>query len=230
MAELAEALVNSGRGDDPRSHAAAADGVVGRLLAIRHREGRNPGAELEAHARHGVLPEGLGHGAPTALGVRAAGRGLLSGTIPVDDTYLGGAEPGTPGSGTRDLWAARCSRASPWKCKTRRGVAADDVAELCSRLAIIDKGTILLEAEPLHAVAAMRGRIWPRVMERTELLEFEGAHSVISTKLLAGRTVVRVHSAMSPGAAFDLAEPDLEDVHFSTLAGHYGGRSEQAVL
>ena len=106
----------------------------------------------------------------------------------------------------------------------------DDVSELCSRLAIIDKGTILLEAEPLQAVAAMRGRIWRRVIEKTELHELERAQSVISTKLLAGRTVVRVHSATSPGAGFDLVEPDLEDVYFSTMAGHYGGRGEQPVL
>ena len=106
----------------------------------------------------------------------------------------------------------------------------DDVSELCSRLAIIDKGTILLEAEPLQAVAAMRGRIWRRVIEKTELHELERAQSVISTKLLAGRTVVRVHSATSPGAGFDLVEPELEDVYFSTMAGHYGGRGEQPVL
>ena len=36
----------------------------------------------------------------------------------------------------------------------------EDVEELCSRVAIIDKGEILLEAEPLHAVAELRGRIW----------------------------------------------------------------------
>ena len=94
----------------------------------------------------------------------------------------------------------------------------DDVSELCSRLAIIDKGTILLEAEPLQAVAAMRGRIWRRVIDRTELHELKRAQPVISTKLLAGRTVVRVHSATSPGAGFDLVEPELEDVYFSTIA------------
>ena len=41
---------------------------------------------------------------------------------------------------------------------------------------------------------------------------------------------MRVHSATSPGAGFDLVEPDLEDVYFSTMAGHYGGRGEQPVL
>jgi ABC-2 type transport system ATP-binding protein len=110
----------------------------------------------------------------------------------------------------------------------------DDVSELCSRLAIINKGTILLEAEPLQAVAAMRGRIWQRVLDKskskTELHELKRAQPVISTKLLAGRTVVRVHSATSPGAGFDLVDPELEDVYFSTMAGHYGGRGEQPVL
>ena len=98
----------------------------------------------------------------------------------------------------------------------------DDVSELCGRLAIIDKGAILLEAEPLRAVAAMQGRIWRRVIERTELPELQRAHSVISTKLLAGRTVVHVHSVTSPGAGFDLVEADLEDVYFSAMAGYYG--------
>jgi ABC-2 type transport system ATP-binding protein len=109
----------------------------------------------------------------------------------------------------------------------------DDVSELCSRLAIINKGTILLEAEPLEAVAAMRGRIWQRVLDKTrdktELDELKRAQPVISTKLFAGRTVVRVHSATPPGAGFDPVEPNLEDVYFSTMAGHYGGRGEQPV-
>lgn len=105
----------------------------------------------------------------------------------------------------------------------------DDVSELCSRLAIIDKGTILLEAEPLRAVEALRGRIWRRVIHKPELPEIEREYSVISTKLLAGRTVVHVHGVTSPGTGFDLVEPDLEDVYFSTMAGHYGNRGERPV-
>jgi ABC-2 type transport system ATP-binding protein len=99
----------------------------------------------------------------------------------------------------------------------------DDVSELCGRLAIIDKGTILLEAEPLRAVAAMRGHIWRRVIQKSELPEIQRTHSVISTKLLAGRTVVHVHSTTAPGAGFDSVEPDLEDVYFSTIAGQDHG-------
>jgi ABC-2 type transport system ATP-binding protein len=103
----------------------------------------------------------------------------------------------------------------------------DDVSELCSRLAIIDRGTILLEAEPLEAVDAMRGRIWRHVVGKDELREIERAHSLISTKLLAGRTVVRIHSATAPGAGFQQVEPDLEDVYFSAMARHQRNRGEQ---
>jgi ABC-type multidrug transport system ATPase subunit len=93
----------------------------------------------------------------------------------------------------------------------------EDVSELCTRMAIIDRGRILLEAEPLRAVAALQGRIWRRVVEKRALPELECTHAVISTKLLSGRTVVHVHSDGSPGAGFEPVEADLEDVYFTTL-------------
>src|SRR5687768_3517210 len=45
----------------------------------------------------------------------------------------------------------------------------EDVSELCSRMAIIDKERILVEGEPLAAIDALRGKIWKRVIDRTEL-------------------------------------------------------------
>jgi ABC-type multidrug transport system ATPase subunit len=103
----------------------------------------------------------------------------------------------------------------------------DDVSELCTRMAIIDKGEILVEAEPLRAVDDLRGRIWRRVIAKQELPGMERQHAVISTKLLAGRTVVRIYSDAEPGPGFEPTEPDLEDVYFSTMAGHIGRRREQ---
>ena len=102
----------------------------------------------------------------------------------------------------------------------------EDVSELCTRMAIIDQGEILLEAEPLRTVDDLRGRIWRRVVERGALAALEGEHRVISTKLLAGRTVVHVYDDAAPGPGFEPAEPDLEDVYFSTMAGHIGRRRE----
>jgi ABC-2 type transport system ATP-binding protein len=105
----------------------------------------------------------------------------------------------------------------------------EDVSELCTRMAIIDRGEILLETEPLRAVGELRGRIWRRVIAKDQLTEVERGHRVISTKLLAGRTMVRVFSEATPAPGFELAEPDLEDVYFSTMTGHIGARRAQAV-
>jgi ABC-type multidrug transport system ATPase subunit len=103
----------------------------------------------------------------------------------------------------------------------------EDVSELCTRMAIIDGGEILLEAEPQRAVADLRGRIWRRVISKQELAAIEQAHAVISTKLLAGRTMVRVYGVAAPNHGFEAAEPDVEDVYFSAMAGHIGRRNKQ---
>jgi ABC-type multidrug transport system ATPase subunit len=95
----------------------------------------------------------------------------------------------------------------------------EDVSELCTRMAIINEGRILLEAEPLRAIEDLRGRIWRRVIAKTELEAVEREHAVISTKLLAGRTVVRVYGDAQPGPEFEAVQPDLEDVYFTAMRG-----------
>jgi len=94
----------------------------------------------------------------------------------------------------------------------------EDVEELCNRMAIINRGTILLEAEPARAIDELRGKIWRRTVSRTELSAVELEHQVISTKLLAGRTIVHVYAESSPGAAFESVDPSLQDVYFSVMS------------
>ncbi|HYK04767.1 MAG TPA: ABC transporter ATP-binding protein [Thermoanaerobaculia bacterium] len=101
----------------------------------------------------------------------------------------------------------------------------EDVSELCPRMAIIDKGRILLEAEPLRAVDEMQGRVWERLVSKDELPAIEREHPVLSTKLLSGRTLVRVCSDTLPSPAFHAVEPDLQDVYFSVMAGSYAQNS-----
>src|SRR5918997_55403 len=105
----------------------------------------------------------------------------------------------------------------------------EDVAELCSRMAIIDKGEILLEAEPAAAIAALRGRVWTRVVAKADLPALEQRHEVICTKLFGGRTLVHVYAESSPGPEFERVEPELEDVYFSVMAGHQGTRADSPV-
>jgi hypothetical protein len=64
----------------------------------------------------------------------------------------------------------------------------------------------------------LKGRIWTTTIERKDLDGVRAAHEVISTRLAAGRTVVRVLSDKQPGPGFTPVEGGLEDVYFSTLA------------
>lgn len=96
----------------------------------------------------------------------------------------------------------------------------EDVSELCTRMAIINEGEILKEAEPLAAVQELRGKVWRKVIDREDLPVMEGRHEVISTKLLSGNTLIHVLSDTPPGPGFEPVEPDLKDVYFSVMSGH----------
>lgn len=100
----------------------------------------------------------------------------------------------------------------------------EDVEELCSNLAIIDRGEILLTTTPARAIADLRGRIWRHSITRDELPALEREQTVISTKLLAGQTIAHVYAGAAPGAGFEPVEPDLKDVYFAVMGGHHGAR------
>ncbi|MBG8554101.1 ABC transporter ATP-binding protein [Hymenobacter sp. BT594] len=102
-----------------------------------------------------------------------------------------------------------------------------DVAELCTNMAIINQGQILLEAEPLEAVAALKGRIWRKLTDKHTLPALEQEHQIISAKLLSGRTLVHVYSPDRPGSGFEPVEPDLEDVYFGAMTGCFDAFSQQ---
>ena len=92
----------------------------------------------------------------------------------------------------------------------------EDVSELCSHMAIIDRGRIKLEAEPIAAIASLQGKVWRRMIERAQLPEYQQKFPVISTKLLGGRTVVKVYGDQKPEDGFESAEASLEDVYFAS--------------
>ncbi len=93
-----------------------------------------------------------------------------------------------------------------------------DVADLCPRMAVLAAGRIQLEGAPLELIRATRGRIWSKAVPRAELDEHRARHTVIATRLLAGRTVVHVLADADPGQGFAAVDGDLEDVYFATLA------------
>src|SRR5262245_30809973 len=95
----------------------------------------------------------------------------------------------------------------------------DDVSELCSRVAIMGRGRILKVDEPLRMMREMTGKLWTQVVKREEVAEIRARHTVLSTRLKAGSTEIRVLSEAQP-EGMQPAPPELEDVYFSTLIEH----------
>jgi ABC-type multidrug transport system ATPase subunit len=93
----------------------------------------------------------------------------------------------------------------------------EDVSDLCSRMAIIDHGRVLMTGDPADAIRSIDGKIWRSRVARSELDVFQRDYPVISTKLVAGKTVVHVFADAKPGEAFESVSGSLEDVYFSTL-------------
>jgi ABC-type multidrug transport system ATPase subunit len=97
----------------------------------------------------------------------------------------------------------------------------DDVHELCSRMAIIANGEVLLEGVPSETLGAIEGQIWSRIVATDdELRVLESELQVISTHLAGGQHEVRVFAAASPGDGFRAVPSVLEDVYFLHLARH----------
>lgn len=93
----------------------------------------------------------------------------------------------------------------------------DDVSELCTSMAIISEGRLLLSGAPRQVIEDLRGTIWRKVVSKDEAAELRGRLAVISSRLAGGRTAVHVISPECPEEGFEPAEPGLEDVYFSTL-------------
>ncbi|HEY1604262.1 MAG TPA: ABC transporter ATP-binding protein [Allosphingosinicella sp.] len=94
----------------------------------------------------------------------------------------------------------------------------DDVSDLCPLMAVLAAGRIQLEGAPLALIEKTRGRIWMKVIDRSELDAAKQKNEVISTRLFAGRTVIHVLADKDPGDGFTAVDGGLADVYFSTLA------------
>lgn len=95
----------------------------------------------------------------------------------------------------------------------------DDVNELCSQVAIMGRGRILRAGEPLQMIREMNGKLWTQVVNREEVAEIRARHTVLSTRLKAGSTEIRVLADSQP-EGMQPAPAELEDVYFSTLIAH----------
>jgi ABC-type multidrug transport system ATPase subunit len=93
----------------------------------------------------------------------------------------------------------------------------EDVSQLCSNMAILAGGKVVRQGAPETLRQEVQGRVWRATIAREALEQARSKHTVISERLVAGRTVIHVLADAAPSADFVAVEGGLEDVYFSTL-------------
>ncbi|MCX6272185.1 MAG: ABC transporter ATP-binding protein [Bacteroidetes bacterium] len=92
-----------------------------------------------------------------------------------------------------------------------------DVKELCTHMAIMDKGKVLFHGNTDDALEQIRDKVWERKVTKAELAGFQGEYNIISSKLVGGNPLIHAFSDTEPGNGFVKAEENLEDVFFAKI-------------
>lgn len=94
----------------------------------------------------------------------------------------------------------------------------EDVTDLCTDLAIINKGIVLKKSSPKKAIDALQGCIWSKVIVPNELSNSQSNHAVLSSHYTDNDHLrIRVYSKLPLDPSFEKSTPNLEDVYFATL-------------
>ena len=91
-----------------------------------------------------------------------------------------------------------------------------DVRELCTQMAVVDKGSVLFSGNTDDALLEVKDKVWEKKVTKQELSKYQDEYKVISNKLVGGQPLIHVFSEDSLDG-FTKAEENLEDVFFAKL-------------
>ena len=93
----------------------------------------------------------------------------------------------------------------------------DDVKNLCNRVVVLTSGHIILDGTPKGVIEDFQGKIWKKLIEKSEVEVAKEQYQVISTHISEGKVEIRVFAETQPDANFIPVESNLEDVYFSSI-------------
>ncbi|WP_194976285.1 ABC transporter ATP-binding protein [Aquiflexum lacus] len=94
----------------------------------------------------------------------------------------------------------------------------EDVSTLCSQMAIICLGEVLMQGKPSDGISELEGQIYQKSIAKEDLSQYKGQFDVISTQLKEGKLSLRIKSETEPGSGFVPTVTNLEDVYFSYIS------------
>lgn len=93
----------------------------------------------------------------------------------------------------------------------------EDVNTLCSRMAIMNQGRIVLEGRPSELVHSLEGKIWTLKTTKATMEEDSRDLEVLSRVIRGEDYLLRVRSDHDLGGRLQPVEPNLEDLYFATI-------------
>lgn len=93
----------------------------------------------------------------------------------------------------------------------------EDVQSLCSQMAVINRGQVLLNGKPTEVLHQYEGRIWRKLINKRALEDYRSLE-VISNRLVSGLTELTVYAEIQPEQGFEQRPANLEDVYFSVIS------------
>jgi len=90
----------------------------------------------------------------------------------------------------------------------------DDVSNLCSAMAIINKGEVMVQGKPKSTLDLLQGKVFSKIVEKSALESIRNEFRVLTSRLIEGRPLVYVYSDGAPGEGFEPVEAGLEEVYF----------------
>ncbi|MEM8843880.1 MAG: ATP-binding cassette domain-containing protein [Pseudomonadota bacterium] len=94
----------------------------------------------------------------------------------------------------------------------------EDIAGLCTDMAVMDKGQILSTGAPQAQIDSLQGQVWQRDIEFEELQKLKDEYKVLSWRPHQGKLVIRLLSDSQPKEGFQQSEADLEDLYAAHIS------------
>lgn len=95
----------------------------------------------------------------------------------------------------------------------------EDVNDLCSEMAVMANGKLILQGKPAGLTEKIKDKIWCKAIAKSELSQYSARFNVISTKIIAGKFHVFILADQFPESGFEAVQPSLEEVYFAALFG-----------
>ncbi|MCL1035184.1 ABC transporter ATP-binding protein [Elizabethkingia anophelis] len=92
----------------------------------------------------------------------------------------------------------------------------EDVRNLCSEMAIMNKGQVLRKGKPNELIAELENKIWSKPIDKSELENYRNIYHIISQQLIERELYITTYSPERP-KDFLSVNPLLEHVYFHTL-------------